>query len=87
MVIANNSVKQYSKYKSLRHAFQTIYREEGMLAFYKGMSTSILGVIPFAGGTFMAYEFLDKAWGKPRHEMTAAENFINGCLAAAFAQV
>lgn len=45
------------------------------------------GVVPFSGCTFMAYEFLDKAWGKPKKEMTVLENFINGCLAAAFAQV
>lgn len=76
-----------SKYQSIPGAFRIIYREEGKLAFYKGMSTSILGVIPFAGCTFMAYEFLDKAWGKPKKDMTALENFINGCLAAAFAQV
>jgi len=50
------------------------------------MSTSIIGVIPFAGGTFMSYEILDKAWNKPKEKMTALENFINGCLAASFAQ-
>ena len=35
----------------------------------------------------MAYEVLDKAWNKPKSQMTPMENFINGCLAAAFAQV
>jgi solute carrier family 25 protein 43 len=75
-----------SKYKGMIDAFRVIYREEGFMAFYKGMSTSIIGVVPFAGGTFMAYEILDKAWGKPKEKMTAIENFINGCLAASFAQ-
>lgn len=75
-----------SKYKGMINAFQVIAQEEGLLAFYKGMSTSIIGVIPFAGGTFMAYEVLDKAWNKPKEKMTAMENFINGCLAASFAQ-
>lgn len=75
-----------SKYKGIVSAFQVIYQEEGFLAFYKGMSTSIIGVIPFAGGTFMSYEILDKAWGKPKDKMTPLENFINGCLAASFAQ-
>ena len=45
------------------------------------------GVVPFAGATFMAYEFLDKAWGKPKWKMTPVENFINGCAAAVFSQV
>jgi solute carrier family 25 protein 43 len=75
-----------SKYKGILHAFSVIYQEEGLLAFYKGMSTSVIGVVPFAGGTFMAYEVLDRAWSKPKDKMTPLENFINGCLAASFAQ-
>jgi len=75
-----------SKYKGMVHAFKLIAQEEGFLAFYKGMSTSVIGVIPFAGGTFMSYEILDALWDKPKDKMTALENFINGCLAASFAQ-
>lgn len=78
--------KNISKYNGIKDCMLKIYKEEGGRAFYKGMNTSIIGVIPFAGGTFMAYEFLDKAWAKPRDKMTPLENFINGCLAAAFAQ-
>jgi len=78
--------KSASKYKGMFDAFRVIYVEEGALAFYKGMSTSVIGVVPFAGGTFASYEFLDKAWNKPKEKMTFVENFINGCLAAAFAQ-
>jgi len=83
---ADHADKAHAKYKGLVDAFTTIAREEGLLAFYKGMSTSIIGVIPFAGGTFMAYEFLESIWDKPKDKMTALDNFINGCLAAAFAQ-
>jgi solute carrier family 25 protein 43 len=75
-----------AKYKGMVDAFRVIYQEEGALAFYKGLSTSIIGVIPFAGGTFMAYDVLDSLWNKPKDKMTAMENFINGCLAASFAQ-
>ena len=32
------------KYQSLRHCFLSVWREEGMLAFYKGSSASILKV-------------------------------------------
>jgi len=81
-----HSDKSKSKYKGVIDCFRVVYREEGMMAFYKGLSTSIIGVIPFAGGTFMSYEVLDRAWGKPKDKMTPMENFINGCLAAAFAQ-
>jgi len=75
-----------AKYHGMVDCFRVILREEGPLAFYKGMSTSVIGVIPFAGGTFMAYEVLDGLWGKPKDKMTPMENFINGCLAASFAQ-
>jgi solute carrier family 25 protein 43 len=80
--------KRQTKYKGIIDCFRVVYREEGVLAFYKGMSTSIIGVIPFAGGTFMAYEFLDKLWRgyKGDKPLNPLENFINGCLAAAFAQ-
>jgi len=83
---ADHADPAHAKYKGLVNTFTTIAAEEGVLAFYKGMSTSIIGVVPFAGGTFMAYEFLDKAWGKDKSQMTGLENFINGCLAASFAQ-
>jgi len=75
-----------AKYHGMIDCFRVILREEGPLAFYKGMSTSVIGVVPFAGGTFMAYEVLDGLWGKPKEKMTPMENFINGCLAASFAQ-
>jgi solute carrier family 25 protein 43 len=75
-----------AKYKGITHAFRLIAKEEGFTAFYKGLSPSVMGVIPFAGCTFMSYEVLAKLWGRPRHELGPAENFINGCLAGAFAQ-
>jgi len=83
---ASHADKSKAKYHGIIDAFVTVAKEEGFLAFYKGLSTSVIGVVPFAGGTFMAYEILDKAWGKPKDKMTAVENFINGCLAASFAQ-
>jgi len=75
-----------AKYHGIIDCFRVVLREEGPLAFYKGLSTSIIGVVPFAGGTFMAYEVLDGLWAKPKDKMTPMENFINGCLAASFAQ-
>eukprot|EP01029_Cantina_marsupialis_P029208 TRINITY_DN779947_c0_g1_i1.p1 TRINITY_DN779947_c0_g1~~TRINITY_DN779947_c0_g1_i1.p1 ORF type:complete len:333 (-),score=70.07 TRINITY_DN779947_c0_g1_i1:141-1139(-) len=75
-----------AKYKGIVHAFKVIAKEEGMGAFYKGLAPSILGVIPFAGGTFMAYEVLGHVWGKPKSELGPMEQFLNGCMAGAFAQ-
>jgi solute carrier family 25 protein 43 len=76
-----------AKYHGIVDTFRVIWKEEGFFAFYKGMSTSIIGVVPFAGGTFMAYEVLENhLWGKSKDKLTPLENFINGCLAASFAQ-
>ena len=75
-----------NKYKGIIDAFRVIFKEEGFFAFYKGMTASILGVIPFGGLTFMSYEILAYVWGKPRSELNGLENFINGCLAGSIAQ-
>ena len=40
------------------HATQTIAREEGMLAFYKGWLPSVIGVVPYVGLNFAVYETL-----------------------------
>jgi solute carrier family 25 protein 43 len=34
----------------------------------------------------MAYDVLDKAWNKPRDKSNTLQSFVNGCLAACFAQ-
>jgi len=62
-------------------------REEGFTGLYKGMLPSIVGAIPFEGGTFMAYEFLRIfSGGKDSKQLSPWINFGNGCLAAGFAQ-
>lgn len=75
-----------AKYKGVVDCFVKVYKEEGFKALFKGMGTSIAGVIPFAGGTFMAYEFLGKWRGKSGDKRSAWETFVDGCLAGAFAQ-
>ncbi|XP_071504122.1 solute carrier family 25 member 43-like [Diadema antillarum] len=85
-LIVQPTDRQRRRYKGIVHAFRLILREEGLLAFYKGMFTSLLGSIPFSAGTFAAYEFLDMFSSKPRYMLTPLENFINGCLAGAIAQ-
>lgn len=40
------------------HATQTIARQEGMLAFYKGWLPSVIGVVPYVGLNFAVYETL-----------------------------
>lgn len=82
----NHVDKGKAHYKGIADAVKTIAREEGALALYKGLWTSVLGVIPFAGSTFMAYNFIKTAWGRPPSELTVMEHFVGGCIAVAFAQ-
>jgi len=51
------------KYKGIANAFGTIIKEEGVLALYKGISATLLGVAPYVGLNFMVYETL-KAYVK-----------------------
>ena len=47
----------------------------------------LLGVIPFAGGSYLAYGILDSSIAKPPGDLTPVYMFISGCLAAAVAKV
>lgn len=73
-------------YNGIWDAGVKIFKNEGVMAFYQGMSCSIAGVIPYAGFTFMSYELLAYMWGKPKNQLNGWQNFINGCLSGAFAQ-
>lgn len=47
-------------YKGMVDAFQRIWREEGFLAFYKGLFPSLLKVVPAASITYITYEKMKK---------------------------
>lgn len=47
----------------------------------------VLGVIPFAGGSYLAYGILDSSIAKPPGDITPTYMFISGCLAATVAKV
>ena len=36
-------------YEGIFHCMSRIKREEGMRAFYRGLSPSMIGIVPFAG--------------------------------------
>ena len=58
LVRARLAIAGKDKYKTLRHAFQTIYREEGIFRFYNGYIPTVLGIMPYAGTSFFIYETL-----------------------------
>ncbi|CAL7945766.1 unnamed protein product [Xylocopa violacea] len=53
---ARMAVTQKNEYKTLRQIFVRIYMEEGVLAYYRGFTATLLGVIPYAGCSFFTYD-------------------------------
>ena len=50
------------RYANLRNAFAKIYHEEGFRTFYRGISPTILGIMPYAGISFFTYETLKSSY-------------------------
>lgn len=48
-------------YKSLRDAVVTMHRTEGPLAFYKGLTPTLIAIFPYAGFQFSCYSALKSA--------------------------
>ncbi|XP_075509792.1 adenine nucleotide transporter BT1, chloroplastic/mitochondrial-like [Primulina tabacum] len=55
---------QRGSYKNLMDAFLKIVREEGPAELYRGLTPSIIGVIPYAATNYFAYDSLRKAYKK-----------------------
>ncbi|XP_069569566.1 mitochondrial thiamine pyrophosphate carrier [Brachyistius frenatus] len=45
-------------YRNLRHAVFTMWRSEGTLAYYRGLSPTLIAVFPYAGLQFFFYNIL-----------------------------
>ncbi|KAK7388705.1 hypothetical protein VNO78_23532 [Psophocarpus tetragonolobus] len=55
---------QRGVYKNLMDAFVRIIREEGPAELYRGLTPSLIGVIPYAATNYLAYDTLRKAYKK-----------------------
>ncbi|XP_046749197.1 mitochondrial coenzyme A transporter SLC25A42 [Diprion similis] len=55
---ARMAVTQKTEYRTLGQIFSHLYRREGVAAFYRGFTPTMLGVIPYAGFSFFTYETL-----------------------------
>lgn len=73
-------------YLGIFDAIKKIAKQEGILTFYKGILPTLLGVIPYSGGTFALYNFIKNIYPKPFWKMDSLDHFICGCLTAAFIQ-
>ncbi|AWP11919.1 putative solute carrier family 25 member 43 [Scophthalmus maximus] len=83
-LIAQN--RRQPTYMGVVHTLSKIYRDEGLLALYRGFSLTVLGAFPFSIGCCAVYMNLDKIWQEPPFRFTPLQNFISGCLAAGVSQ-
>ncbi len=49
--------KDQTMYKGVIDAFRKIYRNEGMGAFYKGLTPLVIKIFPSSGLFFVTYEY------------------------------
>ncbi|KAJ7316013.1 hypothetical protein JRQ81_002175 [Phrynocephalus forsythii] len=69
-------------YRNVRHAVASMYWTEGLRSFYRGLSPTIIAVVPYAGFQFSFYSLLKKLynWMVPTEEMKTGniKNFVCG---------
>ena len=58
MVRARMAITQRSLYRNLFHAFWSIQSKEGVATLYRGITPTLMGVVPYAGFSFLTYETL-----------------------------
>ncbi|KAK4880213.1 hypothetical protein RN001_008359 [Aquatica leii] len=59
---ARMAVTHKDAYSTLRQVFIKIFKDEGILTFYRGYIPTVLGVIPYAGVSFFTYESLKRLY-------------------------
>lgn len=76
---------QRGVYKNLLDAFFKIVTEEGPAELYRGLTPSLIGVIPYAATSYFAYDTLRKAYKKAsdREEIGNITTLLMGSAAAA----
>lgn len=56
------AVSRKQLYKGLSDTFKLIVQQEGLLTLYRGVTPTMLGIIPYAGCSFYTYESLKKLY-------------------------
>ena len=73
-----------SIYRSITHCARSVWRVEGLSAFYVSYPTTLCMTVPFTATQFMAYESISKVMN-PRKEYDPITHCVAGGLAGAFA--
>lgn len=73
-----------SPYTNCRSCARTVFREEGVRAFYRSYTTQLTMNIPFQATHFIVYEFLQNLTN-PSHEYNPRSHIVSGAVAGAVA--
>ncbi|MCL7051214.1 hypothetical protein MKW94_009937 [Papaver nudicaule] len=76
---------QRDVYNNLLHAFVKIVRDEGFGELYRGLTPSLIGVIPYAAANYCAYDMLRKGYRKvfKKEEISNIATLLIGSAAGA----
>eukprot|EP00048_Salpingoeca_helianthica_P021346 m.11788 g.11788 ORF g.11788 m.11788 type:complete len:473 (-) comp5865_c0_seq1:115-1533(-) len=77
------------QYRSVWHCAQTVHASQGLLAFYRGLFPSLLGVIPYAGIDLAVYETLKEMYveNNPGTEPTVVALMACGATSSSVGQL
>jgi len=67
-----------SQYRGVFHAARTIFKQEGIRAFYASYPTTVVMNVPFMSVQFASYEFLKMQLTKPGSKHGPREEFVAG---------
>lgn len=73
-----------SPYKTVFECMWTVYRTEGLGAFYRSYSTQLTMNIPFQAIHFITYEFMQEQLN-PRRQYNPGTHIVSGAVAGAVA--
>ncbi|CAH9074382.1 unnamed protein product [Cuscuta europaea] len=76
---------QPAAYNGIKHVFQSVYREGGVRALYRGVGPTLIGILPYAGLKFYIYEEL-KSRVPEEYEKSIMMRLSCGALAGLFGQ-
>lgn len=86
---AAGAANKPATYRSMGHAFASMYREHGARSFYRGMAPTLLGILPYAGLAFFVFESAKQLYSDTHGgaEPTGVHKLVFGGVAGLVGQV
>lgn len=88
MIRARLAITSRDRYAGLLNTITSIYREEGLSVYYRGLLPTLMGIVPYAGISFFTYESLKKLYGDVflENKLNPLHRLLFGACAGLFGQ-